>query len=293
MSLGGGILLIQNFYDKETGTHSYVVFDSETRDAVVIDPVWNYNHFTATLTQGSVDEILGFVSAHSLNPIWVLETHIHADHISASQIVIREHPNCRLGIGEKVKDVQENFNRLLGLEGEARGHERHFDQLFRDGEDFSAGSLKIRTLHLPGHTPACLGYLIGNSIFLGDVIFMPDAGTGRCDFPGGSSRTLYSSISQKLYKLPDSTNVYVGHDYGPNGREIRFHTTVGDLKNSNIHLKSGTTENEFVKFREDRDSTLEPPKLIHASLQFNLRGGRLPPPNSKGVRHVVLPISIK
>ncbi len=230
----------------DTHSFTYVVHDERTRDAIVIDPVLGGTHKE-------------FILASELNLQGILETHAHADHLTGSQELKALNPSALICVGERITKVG--------------AKESAFNILMKDFEVRSFGSIEVKTLPTPGHTPCCLSYLIGNNVFTGDALFMPDFGTGRCDFPGGSARELFKSITQNLYTLPDSTNVFVCHDYCPGGKELAFQTTVGESKTGNIHLNSKTTEEEFVAMREARDKTLEPPKNLEANIKFNLNGG--------------------
>jgi glyoxylase-like metal-dependent hydrolase (beta-lactamase superfamily II) len=272
---------VKHFFDPTTSTLTYVVCDSLTRDAVIIDPVLDYEE--GQTSERSFGQVAQFVAELNLKIHYILETHAHADHLSAAQVAKQLYPQCLLGIGERIREVQATFTNEFNIE-DIDGSQ--FDVLFVAGEEVEAGSLKFKVLPLPGHTPACVGYYFlptsGNStasseglLFSGDVIFMPDYGTGRCDFPGGSAEALYASISERIYRLPDATKIYVGHDYQPGGRPLRFQTTVAEQLAQNIHLKAATTKEEFVRFRTDRDKTLKEPRLLIPSLKFNLVAGKL------------------
>lgn len=267
---------IQHFYDAETGTLTYVLFDELTRDCVVIDPVLNYDLSAGLVTETSLTVLRDFLQTHGLSPRAILETHAHADHLSGAQVLKASYPTASVLIGEGIKVVQASFKGPLQL-SELATDASQFDETLQDQSERSFGSLRLRALATPGHTPACMSYLFGYALFTGDAIFMPDAGTGRCDFPGGSARELYHSITRRLYTLPDQTRLFVGHDYRPLGRELKFETTVGESKRTNIHLNEATTEAAFVEFREARDKTLKEPRLMRPSLTVNLAGGRLAP----------------
>jgi glyoxylase-like metal-dependent hydrolase (beta-lactamase superfamily II) len=221
-----------------------------------------------------------------------LESHAHADHISGAQPLKKLFPSAKTGIGEKITEVQKTFQAVFALK-DLKTDGSQFDTLWKDREVFEAGSLKIQVLFTPGHTPSCASYLIGDNIFTGDALFMPDSGTGRCDFPKGSADQLFTSISEVLYSLPESTKVFVGHDYQPNGRKLKYQSTIAEEKVSNIHIKAQTTRSEYVSFRTQRDSTLSAPRLLLPSIQVNIDGGRVPPPRENGKSYLKIPISIK
>jgi glyoxylase-like metal-dependent hydrolase (beta-lactamase superfamily II) len=280
------------FYDARTFTVTYVVYDAATKDAVIIDPVLDYDPAASKVWTESVDQVIDFIKNQNLNPHYILETHAHADHLSSSQLLKKRFPQAKIAMGERITVVQETFKNVFAMPKEFATDGSQFDQLLKDGETVNAGSLKIEVLFTPGHTPACATYKIGNSVFVGDAIFMPDMGTGRCDFPAGSATNLYQSIAKKLYALPDETRVFVGHDYQPGGREVAFETTIGDEKRNNIQLKAATTEQEFVQFRSARDKELAAPKLLFPSVQVNIDAGKLPQPNADGKRHLRIPVNV-
>ncbi len=281
---------IKSFFHEPTWTFTYVVWDSDTSDAVIIDPVLDYDPQWVAVSTESVDAVIAFVREHDLHVHYVLDTHAHADHLSAHQHA-REQLGARIGIGEHIVPVQEVFRDLLDLGPDFAADGSQWDVLLKDGEPLQAGSLAVEPMHTPGHTPACTTLKIRDALFTGDTMFMPDFGTGRCDFPGGSAEQLYDSI-QKLYRLPDDTRVFVGHDYGTGGREIRNETTIGDAKRDNIQLAADTSKADFVRFRTERDATLAPPRLIFPSLQVNADGGRLPKPAANGRRYMKAPIGV-
>ncbi len=267
---------VQHFFDKDTSTLTYVVYDPKTRDAVIIDPVLDYNQSTGKVETHSFKKVTDFVKEHKLNPLYSLETHAHADHLSSSKIIKEAFPSIKIGIGENIKRVQVAFKDILKLDSDFKLDGSQFDKLIKDDEDFSAGSIKIHAIPTPGHTPACMSYHINNMLFCGDALFIEDFGTGRCDFPNGSADRLYTSVHETLYKLPENTIVFVGHDYQPNGRELRFETTIGVSKKQNAHIKESTTREEYVQFRENRDKTLNQPKLLLQSLKVNINAGEVP-----------------
>lgn len=283
---------VKAFFEPQTSTLTYVAYDPETQDAVVIDPVLDYEPQASTFSLESTQKVVSFLREENLTPHLIIETHVHADHISSAPFVQKEFPDARIVIGRSVTEVQKIFKDVYAMDNLATDG-RQFDRLIKPDEIFEAGSLTIQALHTPGHTPTCTSYLIGNCVFTGDALFMPDFGTGRCDFPKGSARQLYHSITNVLYKLPDDTRVFVGHDYQPGGRDLAFETSIGDSKKNNKHLGQDTTLEAFVSFREERDRTLKYPKLLLASLQININAGVLPTPNDQGQRFLKIPLSPK
>jgi glyoxylase-like metal-dependent hydrolase (beta-lactamase superfamily II) len=281
--------IVTGFHDPATNTVSYVVTDPETRRAAVIDPVLDFNVGTATFATVTAKKILSFAAVDRLRIVWVLETHVHADHISAAPF-IAAHSGARIGIGEKVKQVQRQFIPTFGIE-DLQPDGKVFDHLFADDEVFNIGQLKVRVMHTPGHTPACATYLIGDTAFVGDTLFMPDFGTARADFPGGDARVLYRSI-RRILALPPETRIFVGHDYKPPGRQdFAWETTVALEREHNVHVRDGITERAFVSMREARDATLTAPQLLYPSIQMNMRAGNLPPPDEDGRRYLRLPVN--
>jgi len=280
---------VQAFFDKRTQTLTYVVFDPATRDAVVIDPVLDYEPVGSYTFTESADAVTEFVRQRELRLHYVLETHAHADHLSGSQLLARRF-GARVVIGERITEVQAAFKHIFDLPATFATDGSQFDVLFAEGSLLEAGSLSIRALATPGHTPACLSYLIGDAVFTGDALFMHDYGTGRCDFPKGSADALFDSV-QKLYRLPEATRVFVGHDYQPNGREVRWESTIGDSKRHNVQLAERTTRTEFVSFRQRRDAELAAPRLLFQSVQVNADAGRLPAPHENGIRYLRVPLN--
>jgi glyoxylase-like metal-dependent hydrolase (beta-lactamase superfamily II) len=283
---------IKPFYDARTFTVSYVVYDAASKDAVIIDPVLDYDPASSKVWSESVEQIIDFVRNQNLSIQYILETHAHADHLSGSQLLKRAFPGARIAIGEGITVVQQTFKTIFDLTEDFPTDGSQFDRLFKDGEVVEAGSLRIEVIFTPGHTPACATYKIGDAIFTGDAIFMPDGGTGRCDFPAGSAKNLYNSITQKLYTLPDATRVFVGHDYQPGGREVAWETTIGEQKRNNIQLKATTSEEEFIQFRSARDKTLAAPKLLFQSVQVNIDAGKMPKPTEDRKRYLKIPINV-
>lgn len=285
------MIQVKEFFDKNTWTLTYIVWDETTHDAVVIDPVMDYDPAASKTSEESAKAVIEFLRSEQLKLHFILETHAHADHLSGSQIIKKEFPNAKIVIGEKITKVQEVFKSVFGLPTDFKTDGSQFDRLLKDGEEFSAGSIKIKTLFTPGHTPACASYYMAGNVFVGDALFMPDYGTGRCDFPAGSAVELYRSVHDRIYELPEDTKVYTGHDYMPNGRPLKFMATIAEEKQNNIQLKANTTLDEFVQFRTERDRTLAAPKLLLPSVQVNIDAGHLPEPAANGKRYLRIPIS--
>jgi glyoxylase-like metal-dependent hydrolase (beta-lactamase superfamily II) len=281
---------VQHFFDPRTYTLTFVVFDPQTKDAVVIDPVLDYEPIGSRTFTQSVDNVTAFVRGQGLKLHYVLETHAHADHLSGSQLLRATH-DAKVVIGERIREVQATFKKIFDLPANFATDGSQFDRLVRDGETLHAGSLPIEVIATPGHTPACVTYKIGDAIFTGDALFMDDYGTGRCDFPSGSAEAMYTSV-RKLYELPDSTRVFVGHDYLPDGRAVRYETTIGDSKRKNPQLNEHTSREAFVTMRNRRDATLAAPRLLFQSVQVNVDAGRLPRPHENGIRYLSVPLNL-
>lgn len=279
---------VKAFLHPQTSTFSHVVWDADTRKAAVIDSVLHYEAESGRTSTHYADRIIRFVRENDLEVQWVLETHAHADHVAAGDYIKRSLGGVS-GIGAGIRRVQKHFLEVFNLERGFLPDGSPFDHLFDDGEAFRVGGIEARTIATPGHTPDHLTYLIGDALFVGDTLFMPDGGTARCDFPGGDAATLYHSI-HRLFELPDATRLFVLHDYGPGGRELRNETTVGEEKRDNIHVGGNRSEAAFVKLRAERDATLGLPHLIIPSVQINIRAGELPPAEDNGVRYVKIPI---
>jgi glyoxylase-like metal-dependent hydrolase (beta-lactamase superfamily II) len=280
--------IIRAFFDQPTNTISYLVSDPVTRRAAVIDPVLDFDQRDGTVDVRSVEAILAAAKGDKLAIEWVLETHAHADHLSGAPY-IKSRTGARIGIGEHIKDVQRIFRPVFNAE-DLRTDGSDFDRLFADGETFGIGELVVEVLHTPGHTPADLSYKIGDAVFVGDTLFMPDYGTARADFPGGDAGQLYRSI-QRLLRLPDETRLFMCHDYKAPGRdEYAWETTVRDEREHNVHLRDGVTEEAFVAMRQSRDATLSAPTLLLPSIQVNIRAGRFPKAESNGVHYLQLPV---
>ncbi|MFO7541357.1 MAG: MBL fold metallo-hydrolase [Thiobacillus sp.] len=283
---------VKAFFDSRTFTVTYIVRDPATNDAIIIDPVLDYEPAASKVWAESVEQVIEYVRAEKLNVHYILETHAHADHLSGSQLLKRAFPQAKIAVGERITVVQQTFKTIFNLTEDFATDGSQFDRLLKDGEIVEAGSLKLEVIFTPGHTPACATYKIEDAIFTGDAIFMPDGGTGRCDFPAGSAKDLYHSISSKLYSLPDSTRVFVGHDYQPGGREVKWETTIGDEKKNNIQLNATTSEDEFIQFRAARDKTLAAPKLLFQSVQVNIDAGKMPAPSEDKKRYLKIPINV-
>lgn len=283
---------IEKFFDNRTWTWSYIVWDPETRDAVVIDPVLDYEPAASRTWTESVDRIIEFVATNNLNLRLIAETHAHADHLSGSQMIRDRFPDAKLAIGARITEVQAIFKDVFSLPDDFPVDGRQFDLLLEDRKSYDAGSLSFEVINTPGHTPACVCLKFDDNVFTGDALFQPDIGTGRCDFPGGSAVDLYNSITKRLYTLPDETKIFVGHDYPPQTREERAETTVGDEKAANVQLKGHTTEKEFVEFRQARDATLSAPRLLFQSVQVNVDAGALPRPEANSRRYLKIPINV-
>ncbi len=281
---------VKAFFDEATFTVTYVVRDPASKVCAIIDSVLDYDPASGRTDHGSADAVIAYVQAEGLEVAWQLETHAHADHLSAAPY-LQAALGGRLAIGEKIVRVQDTFGALFNAGSDFARDGRQFDHLFKDGERFSIGGLEGVALHVPGHTPACLAYVIGDAVFVGDTLFMPDYGTARCDFPGGDAATLYSSI-QRLLALPDETRVFLCHDYKAEGRaDFLWESTIGVQRHENIHVHDGVTQAEFVTLRETRDRTLDMPRLILPSVQVNMRGGHLPEPEKNGVRYLKIPLN--
>ena len=284
---------VQAFFDAPTWTVTYVVYDREGGHAAVIDSVLNYDHKSGRTRTTGADELIAFVKAKGLKVQWILETHAHADHLSAAPY-LRQHLGGRIGIGAGIDGVQKVFKGLFHLEPEFKTDGSQFDHLFQDGETFSIGAIPARVMSVPGHTPACVAYVIGDAVFVGDTLFMPDVGTARCDFPGGNAHTLYRSV-RKLLALPPQTRLFMCHDYPPlvdgRPRAVTWETTVAVQRERNIHVHDGVSEEAFVKMRTARDATLEMPVLIMPSVQVNIRAGELPPAEANGVSYLKIPLN--
>lgn len=283
---------IKTFFDDVTYTLTYVVYDATTKDAVIIDPVLDFDPAAVKTDDKSIEKLVAFVREHSLKVHFVLETHAHADHLSGAHDLVTDYfPNAKIGIGERITVVQKTFKNVFNFPASFKTDGSQFGRLFADNEVIEAGSLAFKVLFTPGHTPACVSYLFDDVVFTGDALFMPDYGTGRCDFPAGDAKALFHSVAERLYPLPDKTRVFVGHDYQPGGRSLAFETTIGESKKKNIQIRAETSEKEFVAFRENRDATLAAPRLLFPSVQVNIAAGEFPPAEANGKSYLKLPVS--
>ncbi|MFG1422314.1 MBL fold metallo-hydrolase [Roseixanthobacter liquoris] len=276
------------FFDAPTNTVSYVVKDPHSPACAVIDSVMDIDYAAGRITYRSADEIIAYIRAHALTLEWLIETHVHADHLSAAPY-IQGQLGGKLGIGDKITVVQETFGKIFNEGTEFQRDGSQFDRLFADGDTYRIGTMAAFAMHTPGHTPACMTHVIGDAAFVGDTLFMPDGGTARADFPGGDPRVLYRSIKRVL-ELPPETRLFMCHDYGPDGRQVQWETTVAEERAHNIHVRDGVAEAEFVAMRMARDATLGMPRLLIPSIQVNMRAGDLPPPDAAGKRFLKVPI---
>jgi len=282
---------IEPFFDPATFTYSYVVSDPQTRQCAVIDSVLDYDPASGRTSHATAQRLVDYVREQDLKVQWLLETHVHADHLSAAPY-LRQQLGGQLAIGDRITVVQDTFGKLFNAGTGFATDGRQFDHLFHDGDTFQVGNIQARAIHTPGHTPACMTYVIGDAAFVGDTLFMPDYGTARCDFPGGDARTLYQSI-QKLFALPGDTRVFMCHDYKAPGREkFLYETTIAAEREHNVHVHAGISEDQFVAMRTARDATLGMPTLILPSVQINMRGGELPEPESNGTRYLKIPLDV-
>ena len=283
------IPLIKDFFDPETWTYTYVVYEGDSSPCVIIDSVLNYDPKSGRTSTKSADEVISFIQDEQLQLTWILETHAHADHLTAAPY-IQSKLGGKIVIGDHITNVQNVFKGVFNLDEQFAVDGSQFDHLLKDGESLQFGNLSLKALYVPGHTPACMAYEIGDALFVGDTLFMPDVGTARCDFPGGSAQTLYRSI-QKVLAYPDETKLYMCHDYPPTDRPEAYCTTVGEEKKSNIHVHDGVTEEQFVQMRSKRDATLEMPTLILPSIQVNIRAGHFPEPEANGKSYLKIPLN--
>jgi len=277
------------FFDPATNTISYVVRDPSGPACAVIDSVMDMDYAAGRITYEHADAIIDHIRAHDLQLQWLIETHVHADHLSAAPY-IQGKLGGKIGVGAKITVIQDVFGKVFNEGTEFQRDGSQFDALFEDGDTYQIGEMTVRTIHTPGHTPACMTHVVGDAAFVGDTLFMPDGGSARADFPGGDAGELYDSI-QKVLALPDDTRLFMCHDYGPNGRDIQWETTVAEEKAHNIHVGGGKTREDFIKFRTERDAQLGMPKLIIPSLQVNMRGGELPPEDEDGHRFLKVPVN--
>ncbi len=281
---------IQEFFDSDSNTYSYVVYCQNTKKAAVIDPVLNFDAAAGRTHTSGVSQIIAYLELQQLSLVWILETHVHADHLSAAPY-LKQHCGGMTAIGCHITQVQQVFAEVFNAEPEFSRDGSQFDRLLADNEQLQLGELTIEVLHTPGHTPACVSYLIGDAVFVGDTLFMPDYGSARCDFPGGSAETLYQS-AQRLFKLPENTRMFLCHDYKATGRDqFCYMTTIGAQIKGNIHLHHGISQAEFVSMRTQRDATLSMPKLMLPAVQVNMRAGEFPKAEDNGVQYLKLPLN--
>ena len=280
---------VKAFFDPATWTVSYVVFDAPGGHCALVDSVLDYDPKSGRTRTDSANQLIAFVREQNLTVDWILETHAHADHLSAAPY-LRKHLGGKIAIGGKITQVQNVFKGIFHLEPEFATNGSQFDHLFEDGDTFAIGTLQAQALSVPGHTPACMAYQVGDAVFVGDTLFMPDVGTARCDFPGGNAHTLYQSV-RKLLSLPAETRLFMCHDYPPEGRAAQWECTVADQRARNIHVHDGVSEAEFVAMRTKRDAGLAMPVLILPSVQVNIRAGELPPPEANGVSYLKIPLN--
>lgn len=281
---------VTGFFDRDTYTVTYIVTDPATRETAIIDSVLDFDPASGRTGFASANRVIEHVNTHNLKVTWLLETHAHADHLSAAPY-LQEKLGGKIAIGEHITAVQDVFGRLFNAGSEFPRDGSEFDALFADGDVFNIGNLGVEVLHVPGHTPACIAYVVGDAVFVGDTMFMPDYGTARADFPGGDARQLFRSL-RRILALPPATRLFMCHDYLPAGRtDYVWETTVAAERGGNIHAHDGVTEDEFVAMREARDATLEVPRLILPSVQVNMRAGHLPPPEDNGVTYLKLPVN--
>lgn len=286
-------LQVEGFFDPATWTVSYIVLDKGTKQCALVDSVLDYDPKSGRTSHASADQLIARVRELGATVQWILETHVHADHLSAAPY-LKQELGGQLGIGQHITAVQKVFGSLFNAGSDFARDGRQFDHLFIDGETFLIGGLQARAMHTPGHTPACMTYVVADgaqtAAFVGDTLFMPDYGTARCDFPGGDARTLFRSIN-KVLSLPPETQLYMCHDYQPGGREVRYISAVGEEREKNVHVRNGISEEEFVAMRHARDATLGMPTLILPSVQVNMRAGQLPEPEANGTRYIKIPLN--
>jgi len=280
---------VEAFFDPVSNTISYVVQDPASQACAVVDSVLDLDYASGRIKTDSADKMIAFIKDRGLELQWIIETHVHADHLSAAPY-IQDQLGGKIGIGEKIKVIQETFGKVFNEGTEFQRDGSQFDRLFKEGDSYQVGELTAQVMHTPGHTPACTVHIMGDAAFVGDTLFMPDGGSARCDFPGGSDEELFDKI-QSILDLPDETRLFMCHDYGPGGREIAWETSVRDEKAENIHVGSGKTKAEFVEFRTKRDAQLAMPRLIVPSLQVNMKAGELPPAETNGLAYFKVPIN--
>lgn len=280
---------VHGIFDPATWTVTYVVYEKPGSACAIIDSVLDYDPKSGRTSHASADKVIEFVKTHQLRVEWILETHAHADHLSAAPY-LKQHLGGKTGIGDHITGVQKVFKGIFNLESSFKLDGSQFDHLFKDGESIHLGNLSGHILYVPGHTPACVAYQFGDAVFVGDTMFMPDVGTARCDFPGGNAQTLFASV-KKILSLPPQTRLFMCHDYPPNDRPVKFETTVAEQRAHNIHVHDGISEAQFVEMRTKRDATLEMPVLILPAVQINIRAGELPPKEDNGIAYAKIPLN--
>lgn len=281
---------IEPFYDNDSSTFSYVVSDLKQKKCAIIDPVLGYDFRSGTTNTFGADQLIAYIKKHQLQLEWILETHVHADHLSAAYY-IKQQIGGEIAIGNNVPAVQKVFKSIFDMDENFITDGRQFDRLLKDNESFQIGDITVTTINTPGHTPACVSYLMGDSIFIGDTLFMPDYGTARCDFPGGDAQVLYHSI-QRIFNLPDDTKLYMCHDYDTENSSNRFVSTVKKQKADNIHIQNGINEQDFITLRHKRDHQLEMPNLIIPSVQVNIQAGQIPEAHNNGIQYLKIPLNV-
>ena len=281
--------IVKGFFDPDTWTVTYVVYEKPGLSCIIIDSVLSYDPKSGRTHTKLADEVIEFIRQHDLKTEWILETHAHADHVTAAPY-LKEHLGGKIAIGDHISVVQGVFKGIFNLEAEFLVDGSQFDELIKEDQVIHFGNLSFKALFVPGHTPACMAYLVGDAIFVGDTMFMPDVGTARCDFPGGDAHTLYQSI-QKILSFPPQTRLFMCHDYPPNGRSVNFETTVAEDRKSNSHMHDGISEAQFIEMRTTRDATLEMPVLILPAIQINIRAGELPHKEANGISYLKIPVN--
>lgn len=280
--------VVKGFFDPDTWTVTYVVYEKPGSSCIIIDSVLTYDPKSGRTNTKRADEVIEFVKENNLKTDWILETHAHADHFTAAPY-LKAHLGGKIAIGNHIADVQGVFKGIFNLEPAFPTDGSQFDYLIKDGDEIPFGNLSFKALFVPGHTPACMAYQVGDAIFVGDTMFMPDVGTARCDFPGGDAHTLYQSM-KKILSFPPETRLFMCHDYPPNGRPVQFETTVAEQRKSNIHMHDGISEEQFIAMRTKRDATLEMPVLILPAIQVNIRAGEFPPKEANGIAYLKIPV---
>lgn len=282
--------VVKTFFDEPSHTYTHLVIDPETKHCAVIDPVLDWDEKAGRSGTAAADELLDYIKAEGLTVDWLLETHVHADHVSSIAYLKKKLPGAKTAIGDHIKDVQKTFSGIFNVEAGFKADGSQFDRLLADGDKIAIGNLELGVMHTPGHTPNCMTYVVGDCAFVGDLIFMPDVGTGRCDFPGGDAEKLFDSV-QKLYTLPDETKLYLCHDYTDGSRELSCETTIAEQKANNVHVSTKADKADFAKGRRARDARMSMPRLILHAVQINMRGGEFPPEEANGTAYLKIPVN--